>query len=88
MFCSSGVYENTKQLGEDEKIPAIFEPSRSCDGWIAAGQYVSFKFSSKQVEALKSKNTKVCVIIDYPNYQEKTEISSVIREEFIKDLCF
>ncbi len=76
------------QLGQEEKIPAIFEPGRSRDDRIAAVQYVSFEFSPEQIEVLKNNSAKVYVLTDHPNYQEKTEIPSVIRNEFIKDLCF
>ena len=43
--------------------------------------------SNTEIEVLKNNSAKVYVLTDHPNYQEKTEIPSVIRNEFIKDLC-
>ena len=73
------------RLGEDQKIPAMFEPGRSREDRIAAVQYVSFQFSSKQIEMLKNPGIGAYLAINHPNYQEKVEIPPVIREELIRD---
>ena len=76
------------QLGENQKIPAIFEPGRSREDRIAAVQYVSFNFSPKQIETLRNSSISVYLTIDHPNYKEQVEIPPAVREELIKDLCF
>ena len=72
------------QIG-DQRLPGIFATGQSDDRRISAVQYVRFRLSDQQREALVRGEQEVRLVIDHPNYRHSTAIEGEVRQELARD---
>ncbi|HZS45540.1 MAG TPA: DUF3501 family protein [Blastocatellia bacterium] len=72
------------QIGDQYRVPAIFEEGHEEDDKLAAVQYVRFKFSEEAKDAFLSKSSRI--VINHPNYQASAEILDNVRDNLRSDL--
>lgn len=74
-------------LGEDLRIPAVFEGGRSKEDKLSAVQYVRFPFGEAARAAFARPKTPVHLVIDHRNYQARTAIEGRVRASLQRDLA-
>lgn len=73
------------QIG-NSRSPGIFAPGQSDEQRISAVQFVRFRLTREQREAFRDPSQDVWLVIDHPNYQYRTRIDGVTRDELKRDL--
>ena len=72
-------------IGEDCRVPAIFEAGHEEDDKVSAVQYVRFRFSDAAKDLFLSGTADVGIAITHPNYNVKTDIAKDVYESLATD---
>ncbi len=72
------------QIGK-KKVPALFEGGRSTEEKISAVHYVRFKWSPTTIETFRSEKDNY-LVVEHPNYKERTPISEETKKALLDDL--
>ncbi len=70
----------------DKAIPAVFEEGHATDDRISAVQYVRFKFSPEETNALADSSKPVHMIIRHKNYNADVPVPQEMRNALHEDL--
>lgn len=73
------------QIGST-RAPGVFAVGQSDEQRISAVQFVRFRLTSEQSELFRDPDHEVWLVIDHPNYQHRTRIDGVVRDELKRDL--
>ena len=73
-------------IGEDIRVPAVFEGGRSKEDKLSAVQYVLFQLDEAAQAAFARKNVTARLVIDHANYRASAPIEGAVRESLQADL--
>ncbi len=73
------------KIGEN-MIPAVFEEGHATDDRISAVQYVRFKLTPEQTEAMADQSVGIQVVIRHRNYKAEAVLPPAMRKALYSDM--
>ena len=74
------------EIGDDIRVPAVFEAGRSKEDNLSAVQYVRFPFDAAARAAFANADVPARLVIDHPNYRASAPLAGALRESLQADL--
>ena len=72
-------------IGADHTVRARFEEGRSKEDKISAVQYIAFRLTPEEAEALRDRDARV--VVDHENYRAEALLTDAARAELLRDLA-
>ncbi|HEY3353731.1 MAG TPA: DUF3501 family protein [Polyangia bacterium] len=82
-----GLDQHTALAIAGARIPAEFEPGHSEEDRIAAVQYVRFRLTPAQAQAMAPGGPPVALLVDHPRYEHRTTLPDDVRAALAQDLA-
>jgi hypothetical protein len=73
------------QVGDAEPVLATFDDAQMSDGRVSSVQYIRFRLSPAQQQALAAEGTVVRLTIDHPAYQAQAVLAEETRKALAAD---
>ena len=82
-----GVNERLFLEVDGDRIQAQFDPGTYREDRVAAVHYLRFRLTSKAIQAFKSGNREIALVIDHRHYRGRTVILGPVRKALVEDLA-